>query len=171
MREQIFESNSLHINRKNTETTIENTYGAIDIYSDEQKLFIDLRRKSESIEPTFENSRKKIESNHNYSKKLSHGTIVVDSENKEESAVNYEGNLLSNDEKIMKNLYNLKNKIYNKTLFELLPENELVFNKIHQEIKNTQEEEKKKIRYNVNFNLHNISRQILDDDTEVEENV
>lgn len=162
MSSQIFETNSLSTSRKKKRTTIENSFGAIDISKKDEKISIDLRRKSEYFEPIHENSREKLEDGHKTSKKTSSGEVSVDSKNKDESAVSYKEKALNSNEKIMKNLHKLKGKIYNQTLFELLPEDYALSKKIELEI----EQIKNKSDEIILSHLSNISEQIIDEGIE-----
>lgn len=159
MKDQIFVANSLSTKRKKNETTIENSYGAVDISKENDRLSVDFRRKNEHFEETHENSREKLEDGHKTSQKTSSGEVTVDSKNKHESAVEYEESASSSNAKIMKNLYKLKSKIYNQTLEELLPEDQAVFVKIQSEINR----EKMKSQDVILHNLKQVEQQIIDD--------
>lgn len=165
MREQIFNAGSLSTTRKKNKSTIENSYGAIDISKENQDISIDFRRKGELDEPVHENSREKLEDGHKTASKMPSGEVTIDSKNKTESAVNYKENETSSNEKIMRSLHNLKDEIYNQTLFELLPESVAVSRKIKQEIKQIKQQKSEIII----TSLNNIEQQIIDDGESDEE--
>lgn len=162
MKEQIFPPNRVHTTRKKQKTTLENPYGAIDIQRKNDQIAVDFRRKREFHEPVFENSREKLEEGHEYRKKTPHGTFVTDSKNKRQSAVQYQESRQSSNEKILKNLYQLKEMLPNQTLHQLLPNDPLLVRKLKLEI----DLQKKLTESRIAQHMDNISRQMDEDDTE-----
>lgn len=159
MREQIFPSNIITIKRREQQTTLENAHGAIDIAKKEDDIAVDFRRKQEFHAPVHENSREKLEEGHTYSKPMPHGALTLDSKEKQQSAVRYEESATSSNEKIMRNLYQLKSKISNQTLEELLPDDAIFARKLKTEIADQKRERCTFIAYH----MAQIAKQGTDD--------
>lgn len=119
---------------------IENSYGKVAFKENNQNLAVEMSRKNEYHEETFDNSREVLQEGHVNVIDTQSGQLTVDSHQKEKSAVVYEESITTPAEKIFKHLQELKYEVQNDTLNEMIPEKASVQKKIYQELKLAKEE-------------------------------
>lgn len=143
MKEHFWESSAASLTVKKTKENVnqvENSFGSVSFQNKDEKMSVEFKRKSEFQEPTFDQSREQLEESHVNKQSTSSGTVFVDSHQKETSALRYEESIKKPEEKIFDHLNQLKQKIENQTLVEMLPENEQVQQKLFLQLKQTKEE-------------------------------
>ena len=115
---------------------LENAYGKYVFGANDNRCVINVSRKSEYQENTFDQSREALNENRLFEKKTSGARLFSDSHKKEESAVIYEetvGNISA--ERMFKNLKSAVQKENRQTLKEMMPEKAEVEKKVFQNIK------------------------------------
>ncbi len=126
--------------KEDDRVVLENSYGKVAFKENDEKLAVEISRKNEFQEETFENSREQLQDGHTHIVDTTHGQLTVDSHKKNNSAVVYEENLTTSAEKIYEHLQGLKKEVNNETIAEMIPEKESIQKKIFQELKFAKEE-------------------------------